>query len=48
VVCGPFHADASNIERLLDQRFRWLMTSRERSFNALQLGHEAARRVGVA
>jgi 4-hydroxy-2-oxoheptanedioate aldolase len=48
VVCGHPHVDAGNVERLLDQGFRWLMASPERSFNALQVGRAAAQRVGVA
>jgi 4-hydroxy-2-oxoheptanedioate aldolase len=45
VVCGHPHVDASNVERILDKGFRWLMASPERSFNALQLGRKAAQRV---
>jgi 4-hydroxy-2-oxoheptanedioate aldolase len=45
VVCGHPHVDASNVERLLEMGFRWLMASPERSFNALQLGRKAAQRV---
>ena len=48
VVCGHPHVDSSNVERLLDMGFRWLMASPERSFNALQLGRKAAQRVGAA
>jgi 4-hydroxy-2-oxoheptanedioate aldolase len=48
VVCGHPHVDASNVERILDQGFRWLMASPERTFNALQLGRKAALRVGTA
>ena len=48
VVCGHPHVDASNVERILDQGFRWLMASPERTFNALQLGRKAALRVGAA
>jgi 4-hydroxy-2-oxoheptanedioate aldolase len=44
VVCGHPHVDASNVERLLEMGFRWLMASPERSFNALQLGRKAAGR----
>src|SRR5579859_4439327 len=47
VVCGHPHVDASNVERILDMGFRWLMASPERTFNALQLGRKAAQRVGV-
>ena len=42
VACGHPHVDAGNVERILDQGFRWLMASPERSFNALQLGRKAA------
>jgi len=45
VVCGHPHVDASNVERILDKGFRWLMASPERTFNALQLGRKAAQRV---
>jgi 4-hydroxy-2-oxoheptanedioate aldolase len=48
VVCGHPHVDASNVERILDQGFRWLMASPERTFNALHLGRKAAQRVGAA
>jgi 4-hydroxy-2-oxoheptanedioate aldolase len=47
VVCGHPHVDASNVERILDQGFRWLMASPERSFNALQVGRKAASRVSA-
>ena len=42
VPCGHPHVDAKNVERVLEQGFRWLMASPERSFNALQLGKKAA------
>jgi 4-hydroxy-2-oxoheptanedioate aldolase len=45
VVCGHPHVDSSNVERLLEMGFRWLMASPERSFNALQLGRKASQRV---
>jgi len=48
VVCGHPHVDAGNVERILDQGFRWLMASPERTFNALQLGRKASQRVGAA
>lgn len=50
VVCGHPHVDSSNVERLLEMGFRWLMASPERTFNALQLGRKAAsaERVGAA
>jgi 4-hydroxy-2-oxoheptanedioate aldolase len=44
VVCGHPHVDSSNVERLLEMGFRWLMASPERSFNALQLGRKTAGR----
>jgi 4-hydroxy-2-oxoheptanedioate aldolase len=47
VVCGHPHVDSSNVERLLEMGFRWLMASPERSFNALQLGRKAAQRVSA-
>jgi 4-hydroxy-2-oxoheptanedioate aldolase len=45
VVCGHPHVDSSNVERLLEMGFRWLMASPERTFNALQLGRKATQRV---
>jgi 4-hydroxy-2-oxoheptanedioate aldolase len=45
VVCGHPHVDASNVERLMDMGFRWLMASPERTFKALELGRAAASRV---
>jgi 4-hydroxy-2-oxoheptanedioate aldolase len=45
VVCGHPHVDASNVERLLDMGFRWLMASPERTFKALELGRATASRV---
>lgn len=48
VPCGHPHVDANNVERILDQGFRWLMATPERSFNALQLGRKAANRTTVA
>jgi 4-hydroxy-2-oxoheptanedioate aldolase len=41
VPCGHPHVDAGNVERILEQGFRWLMPSPERTFNALQLGRKA-------
>ena len=40
VPCGHPHVDARNVERLLEQGFRWLMASPERSFTALELGRK--------
>jgi 4-hydroxy-2-oxoheptanedioate aldolase len=48
VPCGHPHVDATNVERVLDQGFRWLMATPERSFNALQLGRKATSRATVA
>ena len=44
VPCGHPHVDTRNVERLLEQGFRWLMASPERSFNALELGRKRASR----
>jgi hypothetical protein len=33
--------DASNVERLIEKGFRWLMPSPERTFRALDLGRKA-------
>jgi len=44
VPCGHPHVDARNVERLLEQGFRWLMASPERSMNALELGRKTAGR----
>ena len=44
VPCGHPHVDARNVERLLEQGFRWLMASPERSLNALELGRTTAGR----
>jgi 4-hydroxy-2-oxoheptanedioate aldolase len=40
VPCGHPHVDSRNVERLLEQGFRWLMASPERSFSALELGRK--------
>jgi 4-hydroxy-2-oxoheptanedioate aldolase len=42
VPCGHPHVDTRNVERLLEQGFRWLMASPERSFAALELGRKRA------
>jgi 4-hydroxy-2-oxoheptanedioate aldolase len=44
VPCGHPHVDARNVERLLEQGFRWLMASPERSLHALELGRKSAGR----
>jgi 4-hydroxy-2-oxoheptanedioate aldolase len=45
VACGHPHVDSGNVERILDQGFRWLMASPERTFTALSMGRKAAQRV---
>jgi len=45
VACGHPHVDSKNVERLIDQGFRWLMPAPTRSFAALELGRKAAGRV---
>jgi 4-hydroxy-2-oxoheptanedioate aldolase len=45
VPCGHPHVDAGNVERLLEQGFRWLMPAPTRSFAALERGRKAAGRV---
>ena len=44
VVCGHPHVDTRNVERLLEQGYRWLMPSPTRSFAALELGRKASGR----
>ena len=44
VVCGHPHVDASNVERLLEQGYRWLMPAPTRSFAALELGRKRSGR----
>jgi 4-hydroxy-2-oxoheptanedioate aldolase len=44
VVCGHPHVDTKNVERLLEQGYRWLMASPTRSFAALELGRKASGR----
>src|SRR5688500_6662268 len=44
VVCGHPHVDTSNVERLLEQGYRWLMPSPTRSFTALELGRKTSGR----
>jgi 4-hydroxy-2-oxoheptanedioate aldolase len=44
VVCGHPHVDASNVERLLEQGYRWLMPAPTRSFAALELGRRTSGR----
>ncbi len=45
VVCGHPHVDSKNVERVLEQGFRWLMASPERSFSALNSGLKLSGRV---
>ena len=47
VPCGHPHVDEKNVERLLDQGFRWLMPAPVRSFPALELGRKASNRVSA-
>jgi 4-hydroxy-2-oxoheptanedioate aldolase len=42
VPCGHPHVDTANVERILEQGFRWLMPAPERTFRALDLGRKAA------
>ncbi len=44
VVCGHPHVDTRNVERLLEQGYRWLMAAPTRSFAALELGRKTASR----
>ena len=44
VPCGHPHVDTKNVERLVEQGYRWLMPAPERTFNALNLGRKAAGR----
>ena len=44
VPCGHPHVDTKNVERLVEQGYRWLMPAPERSFNALNMGRSAAGR----
>jgi 4-hydroxy-2-oxoheptanedioate aldolase len=44
VPCGHPHVDANNVEGILEQGFRWLMPSPERSFRGLDLGRKTAGR----
>ena len=44
IPCGHPHVDASNVERILNQGFRWLMPAPVRSFPALELGRKLAGR----
>lgn len=47
VACGHPHVDAKNVERLIDQGFKWLMPAPSRSFAGLELGRKAAGRVSA-
>ena len=44
VPCGHPHVDTKNVERLLEQGYRWLMPSPTRSFAALEMGRKASGR----
>jgi 4-hydroxy-2-oxoheptanedioate aldolase len=44
VVCGHPHVDAKNVEALLGQGFRWLMSGPTYSFAGLEKGLQAAGR----
>ena len=44
VACGHPHVDSRNVERVVQQGFRWLMASPERSYNALSTGRKLAGR----
>jgi 4-hydroxy-2-oxoheptanedioate aldolase len=44
VPCGHPHVDSQNVERLIEQGFRWLMPGPTRSFAALELGRRVANR----
>ena len=44
VICGHPHVDTKNVERLLEQGYRWLMPAPTRSYAALELGRKASGR----
>ena len=44
VVCGHPHVDSKNVERLLEQGYRWLMPAPTCSFPALELGRKVSGR----
>lgn len=44
VVCGHPHVDSANVERVLEQGYRWLMPAPTRSFGALDLGRKLSGR----
>ena len=44
VVCGHPHVDATNVEALLEQGFRWLMPSPVTSSPGLERGRAASGR----
>ena len=46
IPCGHPHVDAKNVDALVAQGYRWLMTAPETSFNALAMGRKAAGRLG--
>ena len=44
VVCGHPHVTSANVERVLEQGYRWLMPAPVRSFDALERGRQLAGR----
>ena len=40
--CGHPHVDAKNVEKLIEQGFRWLMPAPAQSFAALEKGLAAS------
>jgi 4-hydroxy-2-oxoheptanedioate aldolase len=44
VPCGHPHVDQSNVEKLIEQGFRWLMPAPEQSYKGLERGRAAAGR----
>jgi 4-hydroxy-2-oxoheptanedioate aldolase len=44
IPCGHPHASAQNLDYVLEKGFRWLMISREISYNGLEAGRKATGR----
>lgn len=44
VACGHPHVDSKNVERVIEQGFRWLMPAPVQSFAALETGRKLAGR----
>jgi len=44
IPCGHPHVDSSNIEKLIEKGFRWLMPAPSQSFGALDKGLKASGR----